>query len=149
VISILKWWFMFCASVVGIGIAAYTGMIERLWIIDDTKLSFVILSLYILVSPYIGWLTYRVEKGFIISEKSIEWLEESSELMMRLAIMGTTLGFFILITQAFAGGTVINQQMIAEAAKGLAIIYLVTFVGVACSSAINLQVVNLKAAEYK
>ncbi|HTP46120.1 MAG TPA: hypothetical protein VMQ50_04280, partial [Casimicrobiaceae bacterium] len=76
----------------------------------------------------------------------IDALEEASDLMMKLAIMGTTLGFFIVITSTFAGGAGVNQQLIMDAIKGLGIIYLVTFVGVLCSSLLNLQLVNLRYA---
>ena len=144
----LKWWFLFCASAIGFGSAWYAGLVSKLWDIDQTKLSFVIIGLYFLISPFIGWITWRRERGYAVGQllQHIDALEEASDLMMKLAIMGTTLGFFIVITSTFAGGAGVNQQLIVDAVKGLGIIYLVTFVGVLCSSLLNLQLVNLRYA---
>ena len=146
----LRWWFIFCASLVGLGTAAGLGLVTRLWIIDQTKISFGILGLYFVVSVWIGVLTWRCDASRCkqVDRKTtvtnLGALEEASDLCMRLAIIGTTLGFAIMVAGTFGAGTLITPGAIVKLAGGLSLIYLVTAVGVLCSSLLNLQIVNLR-----
>ncbi len=150
----LKWWFLFSASVLGFGLASWLGFTRLLWDIDATKISFIIIGLYFLISPFVGWMTWKQEQhlhDWQLRREAVPQLirhmgsiEEACDLMMKLAIMGTTLGFFIVITSVFSGGVTITQQSIANALQGLGLIYLVTFVGVVCSSLLSLQLTNLR-----
>lgn len=145
----LRWWFIFSASAIGFGTSAAFGLVDKLWTIDQTKISFGIIALYFIVSAWIGWLTRRVEKTHYSDiirdvEKHLNGLEEASDLCMRLAIIGTTLGFAIMVGAAFGAGVIITPAAIAGLASGLSLIYLVTAVGVLCSSLLNLQIVGLR-----
>lgn len=142
----LKWWMVFCASAVGLLVAWAMGLLNKLWEVDQTKLSFVILIVYFVVSAFVGWMTYRQARGYRVPliAQHLDCCDEASDLLMKIAIMGTTLGFFILISAAFGNAAAATAETIGGAVKGLAIIYLVTFVGVLCSSLLNLQLVNLR-----
>lgn len=139
---VLKWWFLACGSLVLIGLSTFLGWATKLWEVDQTKLSFVIIAVYFLATAFIGWMTtaYRGGTRRKWVAHYLDTLAEASDLCMRLAIMGTTLGFFLMISAAFAGA--VTVQTVGEAAKGLSTIYLVTFVGVLCSSLLNLQLTN-------
>lgn len=141
----LKWWFIFVASLAGLLFASSVGFVYKLWEIDQTKLSFVILALYFLITPFVGWLTYIADQGEVRRPTlHLDFCEEASELFMRLAIMGTTLGFFFMLSSSFNGTAAVTAQTVAEAARGLATICLVTFVGVLASALLNLQLANLR-----
>ena len=147
----LKWWFLACLSMAGAAVAAWLGLFHQLWSVDHTKLSFVILGLYVGATVFVGWLTWRLEAhtGRQDSWRFTDWrshidvCEEAAELCMRLAIMGTALGFLIALS-AFSGAELASQATVAAAAKGIGVICSVTFVGVLCSSLLNLQLVNLR-----
>ena len=51
---LLKWWLMVCLVILGGIISVYFGMHTRLYEADVTKLSFVILSVFVLTSGWIG-----------------------------------------------------------------------------------------------
>ncbi len=145
----LKWWFIVAASAIGFGTSTVFGLVEKLWTIDQTKISFGIIALYFIVSGWIGWLTRKVEKENYQDirddvAKHLNGLDEASDLLMRLAIIGTTLGFAIMVGAAFGAGVIITPAAIAGLASGLSLIYLVTAVGVLCSSLLNLQIVGLR-----
>jgi hypothetical protein len=116
---VLRWWFVFCASALGTLTAGAFGFLEALWKIDETKLSFVILVVYFGMSGFVGWLSVQARRATLPSATIVAHVDlcrEASDLMMRLAIMGTTLGFFILVTSAFTG--VMTAATISEIAKG-------------------------------
>lgn len=149
--TVLKWWFIFTLSVVGFAAAAWFGFVSRLWAIDETKISFGILALYFGTSGWIGVLTRTAETTYYTAERHVvrghlDAIEEASDFCMRLAIVGTTLGFAIMVAGAFGAGVAVNAASIAALAKGLSLIYLVTAVGVLCSSLLNWQIVNLRYA---
>lgn len=141
---LLRWWFIFCASVAGVCLSAYLGFLGKLWEIDRTKLSFVIVAIYFGVSLFIGWLTRKAEKWPELVIEHLNVVDESGDVCMKIAIMGTTLGFSIMVSGAFSQGLVATPAAIADMAAGLSLIYLVTAVGVLCSMLLGLQAVNLR-----
>jgi len=141
----LKWWFVFCASVLAFIGAAVTGLLQGLWQVDQTKLSFVIVAIYFVVSGFVGWLTILAADGRVNNlTQHLNSCDEASDLLMKIAIMGTTLGFYLMLSGAFGAGMAPTPAAIGAAAKGLGTICLVTFVGVLCSSLLNLQLTNLR-----
>lgn len=141
----LKWWFLFCASLIAFIGAGATGLLQGLWRVDQTKLSFVILAIYFIVSGFVGWLTILAADGRVNNlTQHLNSCDEASDLLMKLAIMGTTLGFYLMLSGAFGNGLAPTPAAIGEAAKGISTICLVTFVGVLCSSMLNQQLTNLR-----
>lgn len=142
----LKWWFIFCASIAGLVVSYVLGWVHTLWTIDETKLSFAVIALYFLSSGFVGYLTIKATKDPKTPSliENAEACNYASELMMRMAIMGTALGFFFMFGHAFGNATAMNMKMVTDAAKGMGTICLVTFVGVLCSSLLSLQLQNLR-----
>lgn len=151
----LKWWFIFCISLAAVIFSAVSGLFTWLWNIDVTKLSFVCIGLYFIISPFIGFLTHKLgwyekNRPFLLPAlkiniaRYIEGLEFTSEMMMRMAIMGTALGYFFMLSPFSGTSTLLTTAVIAQAAHGLGTIMLVTFVGILCSSGIVLQLICLK-----
>ena len=98
--SMLKWWLIFCITMLGIGTCFYFDVHKNLYAADITRLSFLILIIFGCTSVWIGSLTYRVgvlqdydqrcEVGWFISESCLA-----------LGMVGTVTGFLIMLGTAF------------------------------------------------
>jgi len=157
----LKWWFIFCSSLVGAFIAFKLGYMQKLWEVDISKLSYVTLATYTLVSLYVGFLTWKASlhgsdhsmnydvktrRADVVQHIPALWF--ASELMMGLGMMGTIIGFLFMLNNTFAGvapGTaVVTSQIVASAAIGLSTSCTTTLVGLVCSFLTKMQLVNLE-----
>ena len=58
--SVLKWWLIFCMTMLGVGACFYFDVHKSLYESDITRLSFLILIIFGCTSVWIGSLTYRV-----------------------------------------------------------------------------------------
>ena len=95
----LKWWFLFCASALAFIGAGVSGLLQGLWQVDQTKLSFVIVAIYFVVSGFVGWLTILAADGRVNDlTQHLNSCDEASDLLMKIAIMGTTLGFYLMLS---------------------------------------------------
>lgn len=146
----LKWWFIFCASLTALGICAYLGLINALWSDDASKLSFVIIGLYFLFSMFLGYntsLTHdRNNFPSIRSHIKTGWFV--SEFMLGLGMIGTLIGFLILLNGTFASVDTSNasavKELITHMAIGFSTSCLTTLVGLIASFMIKMQLVNIE-----
>ena len=60
--ALLRWWLIFCLSILAGGIAVYFDLHKKLYNADQTKLSFLILIVFILASLWTGWRTKKSEE---------------------------------------------------------------------------------------
>lgn len=150
--AVFKWWFIFWSIVVGCIITQYTGLFEVLWKIDATKVSYVCLALFAVVTVFIGVLTKRVQKSTdnvkaVQLQLSPLWF--STEAMNALGMIGTVAGFLIMMMTTFGhdinvGSPDAVKQMIVSAALGMSTSASATLVGLICSTLTKLQLVNLE-----
>lgn len=146
----LKWWFIFCASIAAVVATGFLGLLNSLWIADVSKLSFAILGLYFTYSAYVGYLTsqttHRCKVNFIKKNVKTGWF--MSELMLGLGMIGTLVGFLILLNVSFASVDVSNtaavKKLISEMSLGFSTSSLTTLVGLICSFLLKLQLVNVE-----
>ena len=147
--SVLKWWLIFCLIVLGIGTCFYFDVHKSLHESDITRLSYLIISIFLCTSIWIGTKTYKVgilqdyeqrtEVGWFISESCLA-----------LGMVGTVTGFLIMLGTAFANVDVTNsatlQQALSDMATGMSTALWTTLVGLVCSLIIKVQLVNLEVA---
>ena len=143
--SFLKWWLIFCISVLGMYIAYIFGWVTDIYESDQTKISFVIIGLYVLVSLNLGWNVWKKTKGKDI-EKSITLGWFFSETMLALGMIGTVAGFILMLGSNFAEIDAAQVETLREALKSMALgmstaLY-TTLVGLICSQFFKLQLVN-------
>jgi len=145
--NFLKWWLIFCISILGMYIAHIFGWITEIWSQDQTKISFVIIGLYILTSLNIGWVTWKKAKGKNVdSALSVGWF--FSESMLALGMIGTVAGFILMLGVSFAEIDATQVETLREALKSMALgmstaLY-TTLVGLICSQFFKLQLVNVE-----
>ena len=151
--ALAQWWFIFWACIIGAGVAQSFDLFVKLWYADATKVSFVTIALFVLVTGYIGVMTNRIRKGENIAtvEKNLPACWYSTEAMNALGMIGTVAGFIIMLSTAFH--TNINpsdvqgiQQLITATAIGLSTAATATLVGLICSTIAKLQLVVLERA---
>ena len=147
--SILKWWLIFCLTLLGMCTCVYFNIHKDLYAADVTRLSFLIISIFTCTSIWIGTKTYKVGIQQDYNQKSdVGWF--ISESCLALGMVGTVTGFLIMLGTAFANVDVSNavtlQQALSDMATGMSTALWTTLVGLVCSLIIKVQLVNLEVA---
>ena len=147
--SILKWWLIFCLTLVGMCTCVYFNIHKELYAADVTRLSFLIISIFTCTSIWIGMKTYKVGIQQDYDQRSdVGWF--ISESCLALGMVGTVTGFLIMLGTAFANVDVSNavtlQQALSDMAIGMSTALWTTLVGLVCSLIIKVQLVNLEVA---
>ena len=147
--SVLKWWLIFCMTILGVGVCFYFDVHNSLYESDITRLSFLILIIFGCTSVWIGSLTYRVGILQDYNQRAdVGWFV--SESCLALGMVGTVTGFLIMLGTAFANVDVTNaatlQQALADMAVGMSTALWTTLVGLVSSLIIKVQLVNLEVA---
>ena len=147
--SLLKWWLIFCLTLLGLCACVYFNIHKDLYAADVTRLSFLIISIFICTSVWIGTKTYKVGIQQDYNQKSdVGWFV--SESCLALGMVGTVTGFLIMLGTAFANVDVTNattlQQALSDMATGMSTALWTTLVGLVCSLIIKVQFVNHEVA---
>ena len=147
--SLLKWWLIFCLTLLGMCTCVYFNIHKELYAADVTRLSFLIISIFICTSVWIGTKTYKVGIQQDYNQQSdVGWFV--SESCLALGMVGTVTGFLIMLGTAFANVDVTNsttiQQALSDMATGMSTALWTTLVGLVCSLIIKVQLVNLEVA---
>ena len=147
--SLLKWWLIFCLTLLGLCTCVYFNIHKDLYAADVTRLSFLIISIFICTSVWIGTKTYKIGIHQDYNQKSdVGWF--ISESCLALGMVGTVTGFLIMLGTAFANVDVTNaatlQQALSDMATGMSTALWTTLVGLVCSLIIKVQLVNLEVA---
>ena len=147
--TLLKWWLIFCLTLLGLCICVYFNIHKDLYAADVTRLSFLIISIFMCTSVWIGTKTYKVGIQQDYDQKSdVGWF--ISESCLALGMVGTVTGFLIMLGTAFENVDVTNaatlQQALADMATGMSTALWTTLVGLVSSLIIKVQLVNLEVA---
>ena len=147
--SLLKWWLIFCLTLLGLCTCIYFNIHKDLYSADVTRLSFLIISIFICTSVWIGTKTYKVGIQQDYEQKSdVGWF--ISESCLALGMVGTVTGFLIMLGTAFENVDVTNaatlQQALSDMATGMSTALWTTLVGLVSSLIIKVQLVNLEVA---
>ena len=135
------------------------GLLGTLWEKDATKLSFVLLGLFSVMSGWCGYKTWRLSV-FIDSKKTEPYLIEkiehlmevgwfTSDLCLSIGMMGTVIGF-IMMLGGFASVDINDMATVQGLIKGLGVgmstaLY-TTLTGLICSALLKIQYFNLSQA---
>ena len=147
--SLLKWWLIFCITLLGLCPCVYFNIHKDLYAADVTRLSFLIISIFICTSVWIGSKTYKVGIRQDYDQKSdVGWFV--SESCLALGMVGTVTGFLIMLGTAFENVDVTNaatlQQALSDMATGMSTALWTTLVGLVSSLIIKVQLVNFEVA---
>lgn len=148
--TFLRWWLFACLTILIAVVANYFGFFQELYAKDATKISFLIITVYVVATAYTGKLTYDKRKG--ISHKSgvnTAWF--TSEILLSLGMIGTVAGFILMLGDTFGSIDTTNQESLKDAlsnmALGMSTALYTTLVGLILSQALKIQLVNLESGE--
>ena len=139
--ALLRWWLIFCLTILAGGIAIYFDIHRELYEADQTKISFLILTIFVLTSIWIGVITKlqdrTVELGWFIAEACLA-----------LGMIGTVTGFLLMLNGAFTQIDLSNpttiQNSLVNMALGMSTALYTTLTGLVCSLALKIQLVNVE-----
>ena len=155
----LKWWLFITIIVVGFIFAASQGFVETIWKADSTKLSFLLLIIFLKMSAWCGYKTWTLSR-FIDEKKQekhivekIEHLIEvgwfTSDLCLTIGMIGTVVGFIMMLS----GFTTVDtsdiktvQDLIKTLGVGMSMALYTTLMGLICSAGLKVQYFNLSQA---
>jgi hypothetical protein len=151
----LEWWWFFCSMILVLFVAGTFNVFETLWYADQTKISFVILSLFTLVSFLCGWHSWKLNQLKInkleIDEDIVKGYETgwfSSEICLTLGLIGTVSGFILMLVGAFVDLNVADPNSVSESLKkmslGMSTALYTTLVGLLCSVILKVQFFRLE-----
>ena len=148
--KLLKWWLVFCLTLLGFGTLYYFNMHSQLYHADVTKLSFLIIIIFMFTSVWIGRKTYDLETTSVIDDKiDVGWF--IAESCLALGMVGTVTGFLYMLGTAFENIDITDattlQDALASMAKGMSTALYTTLTGLIASLIIKVQLVNYEVGE--
>lgn len=149
--ALVRWWMIFCSIVSGFVVLTSTGLIAFAWQADHSKISFVNLILFCLITPFIGWLTKSiVADGNRSNQRFLQACWFASEAMMGIGMMGTLVGFMMMFTDAMAhmniNDTNTIKTIIISLSRGFTTGLVTTLIGISTSILVKTQLVNLEVS---
>jgi len=142
--ALLRWWLIFCLSILAGGIAVYFNLHIDLYHADQTKISFLILSVFTMTSLWIGWKTKLTEDTK--QDVGVGWF--TAEACLALGMIGTVTGFLLMLSGAFADIDLANtstiQKSLTQMALGMSTALYTTLVGLICSLTLKVQLMNVE-----
>ena len=143
--AFLLWWIQIVTvSFSAILIFTY-GWFEKLYDADQTKISFIIILIFIAASIATGFLSFKSNIEHRILSNYI-WF--SSETMVTLGLIGTVAGFLLMLSSAFDNLDVSNvenvQKVISNMALGMSTALCTTLSGLVGSVLTKIQMVILE-----
>lgn len=146
--AFLRWWLTFCLTGAAAIISWHFDLFAKLYDADVSKLSFFILALFMGFTIYIGALTYHTWKGTPPSFKQLNTCWFFADSMTTLGMIGTVIGFLVMLGLAFVNLDVGDVASIQGAIKymslGMSTALVTTLVGMVSGWILKLQLVNLE-----
>jgi ABC-type Fe3+ transport system permease subunit len=155
----LKWWLF--VTLIGVSLS-YLTMQDAwplLWEKDATKLSFLLLAIFIQMTLWCGYKTWRLscfidegkQEDHIVEK--IEGLMEvgwfTSDLCLTIGMIGTVIGFIMMLS-GFATVDISNTKTVQDLVKslgvGMSTALYTTLSGLICSICLKIQYFNLNQA---
>ena len=143
--AFLLWWIQ-VVTVLFAAILIFTyGWFDKLWDADQTKISFIIITIFFATSIATGFLSFRSNTQYI---KLSNYIWFASETMVTLGLIGTVAGFLLMLSSAFDNLDVSNvenvQKVISNMALGMSTALCTTLSGLVGSVLTKVQMVILE-----
>lgn len=142
----IAWWVSILLVATGVFWSGYFGLIEKIWIADETYITSIIALSFVLTNVYLGIAAFWADDPFVTSE---DWFRDRmqtvwfvSEQLMALGMLGTVIGLIMMLANNFvgdAGGTAM-QSMLAAMWKSMGLALYTNAVGLVCSIMLKIQV---------
>lgn len=143
---LFKWWIQSVVTIFAAVIAAHLGWWGALWDADQTKISILIIFLFVLSTAGTGLIS-KINTQEIL-EKYQNYIWFASEAMITLGMIGTVAGFLILLGNGFESIDVTDtkslQNVISGMAVGMSTALTTTLIGLIGSVLTKLQMVIIE-----
>lgn len=150
----LRWLVIFCSVITTMGIMHFKGLFAALWLADISGLSFLTMGVFLLITSFIGVITHRLtnnEQGSAIFNENLKYKDGcwyGSELLMAFGMMGTLIGFTVMLGPAITAIDPSNltaaKTAIFSMAGGMSTAVLATLVGLVTSQLVKLQLISIE-----
>ena len=144
----LNWWAMACLQLLGFALAIQFGWYQEIISPDKTGITLLILGIHAISSLAIGWYTLRKQQPY----SEVFWYV--AETQLSLGMIGTLIGFIIMLNAAF--GHIASADIesirasIVTIGVGMGIAIRATLLGLISGVLIKAQLLNLeKSVESK
>lgn len=138
---LIYWWVIWCLQVLACATAAKFGLYQEIIGTDPTHITQLIAFIHILASLIIGWCIYQQHEPFS------EALWYTAETQLSLGMIGTLIGFIIMLNSAFAhiaSGDLDNiKNSIAMIGIGMGVAIRATLLGLISGVLIKAQLLIL------
>lgn len=125
-------------------LANYFGFYHYVYENDPTKLSFFILFIFFISSIFAGYQSTKSPFNPKVTEKL--WF--SAQAMLSLGMIGTVIGFLIMLGNAFSeldiSSTQSAQNALKEIGTGMATALLTTLFGMSCALMLQIQLLVIE-----
>ena len=147
---LLRWWLLVTLMIVSFAGAFSSGIVQNVYDVDITKLSFLILTVLAVMSIKCGIDTYKITlvKKFDTREFESHYAKAelgwfTSDLCLTLGMIGTVAGFIFMLSTSFASIDVSNisslQNVLSKMSVGMATALYTTATGLISSAFLKLQ----------
>ena len=145
--TLLRWWLIYCLSIISLVVSYYLGFFAELLEKDITKLSFVIIAIYLVASIYIGKISYDKDKNKNV-DRGVYIGYYVYDLLPILGLIGTVIGFIFMFGDSFVTINIEDTQTVKDAliamAVGISTALYTTLIGMIFSEIIKLQLINIE-----
>ena len=155
----LRWWLFITGVVAAMIYMATQGLFVTVWQNDATKLSFLLLGLFTIMSAWCGYKTWTLSKFIDEGQDEphlidrIERLMEvgwfTSDLCLTIGMVGTVVGFIMMLS-GFATVNIAEVQtvqlLIKKLGTGMSTSLYTTLAGLICGALLKIQYFNLNQA---
>lgn len=136
------WWILACLNATGAFWMWYFDVFAWIAAIDVTYITFIILLGYVLSFLYIGWI---VKKDPYDIEDELEPVWFSSEQLLGLGMLGTVIGFMIMLSTQFIGVSITDTQSVLKLIQTMSVsmgtALVTTAAGLIASMALKMKLV--------
>ena len=149
----LRWWLFVTLMILASIGALEMGIVDEVYQVDVTKLSFLIVSLLSIMSVKCGIDTFTLTSTENLNQRQLDQAYSKAELgwfvsdfCLTLGMIGTVAGFIFMLSSSFAEIDVTNvaslQNVLAHMSAGMATALYTTAAGLISSAFLKLQYFN-------
>lgn len=146
-----KWWtLVVLVATALVSAEIYLGVIDFVVSNDPTYISFGIFALFVISTLVTGGWCLQLQRGNKVDSNQLSPVWFVSDALMSIGMIGTLLGFLMVLTSAFTDVDTSDveamQEVIGQLATGMGTALLTSLVGLISSTLLKVQLVMLDTA---
>lgn len=143
----LKWWILVTTIIFSSALIAHLGLWHSLYKADQTKLSFLILLVFIVSIIITGYVSKVNHVKIYLRVRTYLWY--MNDAMITIGLIGTVAGFLMMLGPSFEQIDISKihevQKVISKMAVGMSTALTTTLVGLVCSLLLSLQITIIES----